>query len=121
MPVSSKCFVFFLKIKIVAAESIMPEQSKKIVKLNILSNSFAQKIMMIQMAANTESETVSTSVLLLRFLKTGGRILSSLIAYITLGLLINKTFTYASTLKNKKPDKTLSAFTPKIFDAIIAA
>jgi len=54
----------------------MPEQSKKIVKLNILSNSFAQKIMIIQIAANTESETVSTSVLLFRFLKTGGRILS---------------------------------------------
>ena len=93
MPVLFKCCVLRLRIKIVADDNIIPKQSKKIVKLKMVSNSFAQKIMSTQMLAKTVKETVSTPVLSFVFLNMGGNILSSLIANITLGLLINSTFT----------------------------
>ena len=77
----------------VAADKIIPNESKKIVKLKMVSKFFDQKRIAIQRAANTVRETVITPVFVFVLLNTGGRILSSLIAYITLGLLINKTFT----------------------------
>jgi hypothetical protein len=75
------------------AENAIPKQSKNIVKLRILSNSFAQKIMNTQRVENTVNEVVSVSVLAFLYLKAGGKILSSLMAAITRGLLISKIFT----------------------------
>ena len=93
IPELLRCAVFFRKIKMLPADNIIPKQSRKILKLKMVSNSFAQKTISIHKAANTLNEVVSTSVFIFRFLKLSGNILSSLIAAITLGLLISKTFT----------------------------
>src|SRR4051812_30828109 len=90
MPVPSRCFVLLRKINIVAADKTIPKESRKMLKLKIVSKSFDQKMINTQSAVNTDNETVNTPVAVFVFLNTGGNILSSLMAYITLGLLINK-------------------------------
>src|SRR5687768_985685 len=103
------------------ADKIIPKQSRNIVKLKIVSNSLAQKTIRTQSAANALRDVVSASVPGFLLPNEKGNILSSLIAAITLGLLISKTFTYPNTLKKRNIDKTLSALIPNIFPAIIAA
>src|SRR6185369_8291211 len=93
MPVPSRCFVLLRKIKIVAAEVHIPKESRKIEKLRIFSNVSAKNNTMIQRAANTVSEVMSTSFLSVLRFKNEGNTLSSLIAYITLGLLIMEPLT----------------------------
>ena len=93
MPVPLRCFVLFLIIKIVAAENAMPNESRKIVKLKILSNVSAKNKTITHIAANTVRLTVSTSFFSSFRLKAAGNIQSTLMAYITLGLLSNNTFT----------------------------
>ncbi len=93
IPVLFRCAVFLRRIKMLPAERIIPKQSKKIEKLNMVSNSFAQKTINAHTAANTLNDVQSTSVFIFLRPNDAGKIRSSLMAAITLGLLISKTFT----------------------------
>src|SRR5690349_15624209 len=108
-------------MKIVAADVAIPIESRKMVKLRIWLNLFAKNSTIIQTAANTVRLTVSTSFFSSFFLNDAGRIPSSLIAYITLGLLSNKTFTYANTATNNRMDEIYFPVGPNNFSATMAA
>src|SRR5215831_1953678 len=103
IPFPSRCRVFLRSTKIEPAERAIPNESRNIVKLRIFLKSLAKKSTIIQTAAKTVREVTKTSFFADLNLKTEGSTPSSLIAYITRGLLINKTFTYASTERNKSP------------------
>src|SRR5436190_24244541 len=102
------------------ADSTIPKESRKILKLNSLSNFLAQNTHTAAKAAKTVRATTSAPRLFF-FWKSAGRILSSLMAYITLGLLSSSALMYANTLRKRQADNILSAFTRKIFVAIMAA
>lgn len=65
----------FLSLKIVAAEKIIPKQSRKIVKPRISSKVLAQKTIKQQSDANTERDSTNTLFLADRFANAGGKYL----------------------------------------------
>jgi hypothetical protein len=91
------------------------------VKLRILSNAFSQKTISTQAAAKAVSDVNKTPLAGFRRENAGGRTPSSAIATITRGLLSSKTFTYASTDKNKRTERILPAASPKTWAAITEA
>ena len=86
------CFRF-RKINKVAADVLIPILSKNMVKPKILSTPFPKKVMMIVINEKAVSPATSACVLGFLYENIFGNTLSSLIANITLGLLISKTFT----------------------------
>ena len=93
MPVPFKCFVLLRNQKMLAADAAIPNESRKMVKLRIVSNVCAKTNVIIQIRAKAVNEITSTSLFSDFFWKMPGNTPSSLIANITLGLLISNTFT----------------------------
>ena len=85
--------VCFLNLKIVALEATIPKQSRKMVKFKMASKVWAKNKMSKQVRVNTVSETTKTPFFSFCFEKILGIVPSSLMAYMTLGLLINSAFT----------------------------
>src|SRR6476661_9692375 len=108
-------------IKIVAAEVAIPIESRKMVNPSILSKVLAKQSTIMPMAAKAVKLTVNTSFLSSFFLNDAGSIPSSLMAYMTLGLLKSNTLTYANTATNNNTDETMRPVGPNIFSATIEA
>src|SRR5450755_3334176 len=89
----------FLSLNMVPADAAIPKQSRKMVKLRILSNAFIQKTTSTQTVAKAVREVNKTPFDAVRLENIFGNTPSSAMAYITRGLLISKTFTYANTDK----------------------
>src|SRR5258706_4046343 len=104
MPVLSRCAVRLRKIKMVAADNTIPKESRKTLKLNIVSNVFAQNTTRAHREVKTLNEIRSTLLLEVRLANAAGKTFSSLMACITLGLLMSVPFTYAITHKNKNTE-----------------